>query len=74
MYCWGLPLGCFCFMISLAAGIVTLWWLDGIAMRAGVGAAALFAYAAVLCVHYFERSSCPVDPGPAMNADRQQKP
>ena len=74
MYCWGLPLGCFFLTVSAAAGSVALWCWDGIAMRAGVGIAALFAYAAVMCVHYFERSPCPLQQGPAENPEGPRRP
>jgi hypothetical protein len=43
-------------------------------MRAGVGVAALLAYAAVMCIHYFERSPCPLGQGPAKNPDEQLTP
>ena len=56
MFRWGLPLGCVFLVVALVAGALTLRWLDGAALWAGVGVAALFFYAAILCVHYFERS------------------
>jgi hypothetical protein len=67
VYYWGLPLGCLFLAVAAATGIVALQCLDGIAMRAGVGVAALLAYAAVMCVHYFERSPCPLHQGSAEN-------
>ncbi len=70
MYRWGLPLGCLFLTLALVAGILTLRWLDGIGMRVGVGVAGLLFYAAVMCVHYFERSSCPVDRGQAKSTGR----
>lgn len=59
MYGWGLPLGCFFLVVAATSSIVALHWLDGIAMRVGVGVAALFAYVAVMCIHHFERSPPP---------------
>jgi hypothetical protein len=61
MFRWGLPLGGLFFTVALATGISALRWLDGIAQWVGVGVAAVCFYAAVMCIHFFELSTCPVD-------------
>ena len=53
MFLWWLPLGC---LFLAAACVLTLAWLDGVALQAGVGVAAVFFYAALMCVHFFERA------------------
>ena len=41
----------------MAACVLTLEWLDGAALRVGVGVTAQFYYAALMCAHLFELSS-----------------
>ncbi len=65
MYRWGLPLGCFFFAAALAGGIVALQWLIGTWLWVGAAVAGLCFYTAVICVHLFELSSCPIDEPPA---------
>jgi hypothetical protein len=60
MYRWGLPLACLFFTVALATGIFTIRWLVGTWLWVGAGLAAVCFYAAVMCVHLFELSSCPV--------------
>lgn len=59
MFRRGLPLGCLFLAAAAVVGILTMRWLTGTALRAGVGVTALLLYAAVMCVHYFETSSQP---------------
>ena len=56
MFLWWLPLGCLFLAAAAAACALTLAWLDGVALQAGVGVAAVFFYAALMCIHFFERA------------------
>src|SRR5436853_363756 len=56
VFLWWFPLGCLFLAAAAAACVLALEWLDGVALQAGVGVAALFFYAALMCVHFFERA------------------
>lgn len=59
MYYRGLPLGCLFLVLALSAGVLTMSLTDEAGVRVGAGVTALFVYAAVMCVHYFELADSP---------------
>ena len=63
MYCWGLPLGCLFLVLALLAGFLAVSLTDEAGARAGAGLAAVFLYAAVMCVHHFELAGSPGQTG-----------
>jgi hypothetical protein len=63
MYFWGLPLGCLFLVIALLAATLAMDLTDEAGVRIGFGVAALFLYAGVICVHYFELAGSPGQTG-----------